>query len=93
MSVDSEGLVAQAAVGFLGDSPHEGDDPAGQLLLGEVAIEPAATGAGFINKGQIRGLGGELLQEFIDVALAGADGTERDDLPPLGTRECRTLTR
>ena len=56
------------------------DDSAGQLLLGEVPIERIATGAGFIDEGQVRGLGGELAEQVIDIALAGTDSAEGDNL-------------
>jgi len=53
-----------------------GHHPAEEALLGEVAIEPIAAGAGLVHKDQLSAFGVEPADELINVALAGPDGTE-----------------
>src|SRR5262249_37807092 len=65
--------------GFFGDE-RRGDDPAAIAFLGEVAVEPVATGARFIDKDKLWAFRLHLANEFINVTLARPDGTEGDDL-------------
>jgi hypothetical protein len=57
-----------------------GDDPADIAFFRQVAREPIATGARFIDKDQLLGLGLQLAAEVVNVTLACADGPEGDDL-------------
>ena len=68
-----------AVAGLLGDQ-RGGDDPAVVAFLRQIAVEPVATGSGFIDKDEVFGFGLQLADELIDVTLAGADGAEVDDL-------------
>ena len=74
-----------AAVGFhavagLFGNERGGDDPAGEFFPGQVAIQPVAAGTGLVDEDQSGGFGFQCADQFIDIALAGADGTEGDDV-------------
>ena len=60
-----------------------GHHPAEEALLGQIAIEPIAAGAGFVHKHQLSAFGVEPADELVDVGLAGPDGTEVEDLGVL----------
>jgi hypothetical protein len=49
-------------------------------FFAQVSVEPVATGAGFVDKDEMLGLGLQLTHELIDVGLPGADGAEVSDL-------------
>jgi hypothetical protein len=51
----------------------------GQLLAGEVAIQPITAGAGFVGEHEPAGLGLQAADEFVDITLAGADRVQRDN--------------
>jgi hypothetical protein len=57
-----------------------GDDPAGIAFSGEIAGEPVATRAGFVDKNEILAFGQKRAEQRIDVTLAGADRAEIDTL-------------
>jgi hypothetical protein len=57
------------------------DDPAEQVLLREIAIEPVSAWSLFIDKGQACGVGLKLSDELINVGLPGADGAAEVSLP------------
>ncbi len=57
-----------------------GDRMAGQLLAGEIAVQPVAARAGLVGEQQAAGLRFQGADQFIDIALAGADVAEGDDL-------------
>jgi hypothetical protein len=63
-------------VGNQGGSDHPTIVP----LLGEIAIEPLATGAGFRDKDQRGGFGWHLTDHLGDVTWSGADAAEVEDL-------------
>jgi hypothetical protein len=63
---------------FLGH-PGGRDPPTLVALLGERAIEPIATGAGFLDQEKRLGLGWYLADEGVEVRLAGANGTQIGD--------------
>jgi hypothetical protein len=48
--------------------------------FGQVAIEPGATGTGFIAKDEVYGLGWHRAEQLIEVTLSGTDGAERGHL-------------
>ena len=52
------------------------DDPALPSFLGQVAIEPVPTGAGFIDKDRVWDFGVQLAHELINVAWPSANGAE-----------------
>ena len=55
-------------------------NPANQVLLREITLEPGPAGARFIDKDQVFSLGLHLLNELINVGLPGADGAQVEDL-------------
>jgi hypothetical protein len=59
---------------------RRGNHPADEVLLSEIAVEPIATGPGFIDQEQLLGFRLALADQDIDVALPGADGAQEDDL-------------
>jgi hypothetical protein len=65
--------------GLLGD-PGGRDDAADLAFVGELAVEPIATRAGFIDKDKVRAFGLQLTDKFIDVTLSCTDVAEGDDL-------------
>jgi hypothetical protein len=48
-------------------------------FLGEIAVEPIATGAGFIDKDKVRAFGLQPTDELIDITLSRPDVAEGDD--------------
>jgi hypothetical protein len=54
--------------------------PAVVAFLAQIAVEPVATRAGFIDEDQVCGLRWPLADEVINVTLAGADAAEVVDL-------------
>jgi hypothetical protein len=52
-------------------------------FLGQIAVEPIATGTRLINKGEVCGLGVHLADQLIDVTLARADGAQKDHFGPV----------
>jgi hypothetical protein len=54
--------------------------PAIVVFLGQIALEPIATGTGFVDEDQMFGFGLDLSGELIDVALTGANASEVGDL-------------
>ena len=56
-----------------------GDDPAAVAFFGQIAIEPIAAGAGFIDKDELLALGLQLPDELVDITLPGPDRAQRDD--------------
>jgi hypothetical protein len=56
-----------------------GDDPAAVAFLGQIAIEPRAAGAGFIDTDEWLALGPQLSDELVDITLPGPDRAQRDD--------------
>ena len=60
-----------------------GHHPAEEALLGQVAIEPIAAGAGLAHKDQPSALGVDPADELVDVGLAGPGGTEVEHLGVL----------
>jgi hypothetical protein len=65
--------------GFSGNERRR-DDEAGKASLGEIAVEREAAWPRFVSEDDSRGFGLETSREFVDVAEAGADGAEEDDL-------------
>jgi len=63
---------------------RRGDHPAGELVLGQIAIEPVPAGTRLINEEELAGFALELADELVDVALTGADGAEGEDLGARG---------
>jgi hypothetical protein len=61
---------------------HEGggDDPAARAFFRQIALEPVAAGACFLDADPLLGLGWQLADEGVNVALACADGPAGDDL-------------
>jgi hypothetical protein len=59
-----------------------GDDPARQAFFSQVAIEPIAARAGFVDKDQVLTCRLQLTDEWIDGTLTRANGPERGDLSP-----------
>ena len=57
-----------------------GDDPADRAFFQQVAIEPVAAGARFIDEDELRTLRPQLPEQLITIALPGSDRTEGDDL-------------
>ena len=49
-------------------------------MLGQVTIEPVATGTSLVSKDKFLGFPPKLADQLVDVTLMGPDGTERDDL-------------
>lgn len=58
---------------------ERGDHPAGETSLAQVAIQPISAGARLVDKEELFSFALEFADEFVDVALAGADRSERDD--------------
>jgi hypothetical protein len=56
-----------------------GDDPAAVAFWGQLAIEPIAAGAGFIDKDELLALGLQVPDEPVDITLPGPDRTQIDD--------------
>ena len=56
------------------------DDPADMAFFCEIAVEPIATRAGFIDKDEVRAFGLQPTDELIDVTLSCTDVPEGDDL-------------
>src|SRR4029453_3173571 len=54
--------------------------PAVMIFFDEIAVEPIAAGAGFIDEDEMFGLRLHFSDELIDVTLAGANADEVDDL-------------
>jgi hypothetical protein len=50
--------------------------PAVVVFFRQIAVEPVATRAGFIDKDEVFGLGLHLPDELVEVTLAGADGAQ-----------------
>jgi hypothetical protein len=65
--------------GLLGD-PGGRDDAADLAFVGDLAVEPIATRAGFITKDEGRALGVPPAAEVSDSARSRPDGPEGDDL-------------
>src|SRR5919109_1911549 len=57
-----------------------GDDPAVVALFGEIAGEPGATGAGFVDEEEVCGCRWPLADQLIEVTLTRADGPKVQDL-------------
>ena len=55
-------------------------DPTVVAFFVEIAIEPVATGAGFIDEDEAFRLRLELTSEVIDIRVSCADGPEGDDV-------------
>ena len=64
-----------AVAGLFGDE-RGCDDPAGELLACQIAIQPVAAGTGLVDEDQLREFGPEFADEFVDVALACADAAQ-----------------
>jgi hypothetical protein len=75
-----------AIAGFFGNQ-RGCHHPAVVAFFGQIPIEPIATGAGFIDKDQMLGLGWQLADEVVNVILACADGTEVADLGAVISRD------
>ena len=60
-----------------------------EALLGEIAVQPIAAGAGLVHKDQLSALGVEPADELVDVGLAGPDGTEVEHRRPSHRRPRR----
>lgn len=73
----SAGLDAVA--GAAGDHGRR-DDPAGESLLREEPVEPISAGAGLVDEDEVARLRAELANELIDVAVAGTDLAEEEDV-------------
>jgi hypothetical protein len=64
-----------AVTGLLGHQRGR-HDPAVVAFVGEIPVEPVATGTGFIDKEQMLGLGLHVADKVVKVTWAGADGPE-----------------
>jgi hypothetical protein len=64
-----------------------GDDPVDVASFGKVAVEPVATGAGFIDKNQMFRLGLEFAGEVVDIGLCRPDGADGGDLSTVILRD------
>jgi hypothetical protein len=56
------------------------DDPAAQVLLRAITLEPVPAGSRVIDQDQVGGVGWKRSDEVINVGLPGADGAEVDGL-------------
>jgi hypothetical protein len=65
--------------GLLGDQGGR-DDAADLAFVGELAVAPLATRAGFLNQDEVRAVGWQPAAEVIDSARSRPDGPEGDDL-------------
>ena len=67
--------VLTRSPGFLGirDGRYH---PAVVVFFRQIAVEPVATGSGFIDKDEVCGLGLHLADELIDVTLTRANGAQ-----------------
>jgi hypothetical protein len=61
--------------------------PAVIAFFGQIAGEPVATGAGFVDADQMFGLRWHPADELINVTLAGADGPQVGDLSAVLWRD------
>jgi hypothetical protein len=64
-------------------------DPALRACFAQGAIEPVATGAGFIDEDAILSFGLAFSDEAIDVGLSRSDGPEVGDLSTVVLRDIR----
>jgi hypothetical protein len=65
--------------GLFGDQGGS-DDPADMTFVGEIAVEPRATRAGFIDQDKVWALGLQPPAEVIAVTRSCTDGVEEHDL-------------
>jgi hypothetical protein len=70
-----------------------GHDPADIAFFRQVAVEPIATRAGFIDKDEVLTFGLQPPDELIDVTLSRPDGAEGDDLGAVVFSDIRYLNR
>ncbi len=57
-----------------------GDDAAGQVFLGEVAVQPVAARTGFVDESESVRFRVQFANELVDVAAVGADLPEEHDV-------------
>jgi hypothetical protein len=57
-----------------------GHDPTPPLLAAEIAIEPVPAGPSFVDKDELFRFRGQGADKLVNVALAGADTSQEDDL-------------
>jgi hypothetical protein len=68
------------AIDRLFGNQGRGDNPIAVALFRQIAIEPIATGAGFIDKDEVLALRQEASNQFVDIALSSANGAKVGDL-------------
>jgi hypothetical protein len=78
-------LLRVAAVGFHPISGFFRDqrwryDPTDVAFFHQIAIQPIATWASFIDKDEVFGLRLKFPNEVVEVTLAGTNGAQKDDL-------------
>jgi hypothetical protein len=78
---ESDGVAAVGLYFVAGFSGNERrcDDEASEAFLGEIAVEREAARPCFVREDEAGRLRLQTSREFVDVAEAGADGTEEDD--------------